>query len=126
MALASALRIHPDEVRADFQQFYGLNIDRMGDEYSEAHAASLLSQLPAKSRVFRAERPELEWGDEEALLASIEYSLRVLCWRQTKDGERGRRPPKPIPFPGADSAGAKITRTDTAFVDRVLGGARNG
>lgn len=70
-----------------------------------------------------AERPELAWGDEEALLSSIEYSLRVLRWHNTKDGQRGRKPPKPIPFPGADSPASKIKRTDLAFVDRVLGGA---
>ena len=98
----------------------------MGCGYSPEHAAALLVQLPRESRVLRAERPELEWGYTEALLASIEYSLRVLCWRQTKDGERGRRPPKPVQAPWADSAEKKIRRTDIAFVNSVLGGARNG
>lgn len=126
MALASAMRLRPDELRADFQQFYSLNIDLMGEEYTHAHAAALLSQLPRESRLLRAERPELEWGYTEALLASIEYSLRVLCWRQTKDGQRGRKPPKPVAAPGSYGAADKIRRTDLAFVNRVLGGARNG
>ena len=30
---------YPDELRADFQQYYGLNIDGMGADYSVTHAA---------------------------------------------------------------------------------------
>ena len=95
----------------------------MGRRYTPEHAASLAVQLPPGSRTFVAERPELAWGDSEALLSSIEYSLRVLRWQNTKDGQRGRKPPTPVPSPGADGAASKIRRTDLAFVDRVLGGA---
>lgn len=38
-------------MRADFQQFYGLNLDEMGGAYSIGHAACLAAQLPYGSRV---------------------------------------------------------------------------
>lgn len=95
-------------------------------DYTPEHAAALLAQLPPKSRTFRSERPELEWGSVEALLSSIEYSLRVLRWQNTKDGQKGHNPPKPVPVPGGGTAASKIRRTNLAFVDKVLGGARNG
>lgn len=120
------MRSHPDELRADFQQYYGLNIDRMCADYSPEHAAALLAQLPPGSRTYRSERPELAWGYTEALLASIEYSLRVLRWQNTKDGQRDHNPPKPIDPPGGGEKASKIRRTNWRFVDKVLGGARNG
>lgn len=33
------------------------------------------------------------------LLRSIEHSLRVLRWQQTRDGARGRNAPEPLALP---------------------------
>ena len=51
MVLASAEVNHPAQLRADFQQFYGLNIDGMGSEYTYDHAAALAANLPRSSRL---------------------------------------------------------------------------
>lgn len=54
MALAAFLRRFPDELRADFQQHYGLNLDDMGGPYGIGHAACLAAQLPPGSRASAA------------------------------------------------------------------------
>ena len=56
--------MYASELRADFQQFYGLNIDRMGADYSILHAADIAVQLPYEARVWTAIRKER--ADQEA------------------------------------------------------------
>lgn len=51
MLLAALLDAAGEELRADMQQVYGLNIDDMGEAFSPWHAASLAAQLPRGSRV---------------------------------------------------------------------------
>lgn len=121
MVLAGFMVRHPAELRADFQQYYGLNIDGMGTDYSMLHAADLAVQLPRDSRTFRAGNRELEWTDRDYMLWSIEYSLRVLRWQPTKDGQKGRNKPKPLPTP-RDRARveSKISATDMSLIAEQL------
>ena len=42
------------------------------------------------------------WGLSEQLLADIADKLAVQIWFKTKDGEKGRNRPKPIPRPGVE------------------------
>lgn len=120
--LAGALGNHPDELRADFQRFYGLNLDGMGVEYTHAHAAALCACLPPDSAVTRAQNPAALWSDATYLLSAIEYDLRVLAWQNTKDGSKGIRPPRRMQTP-ADVArvARKMERTDVASVAEILG-----
>lgn len=46
------LAICPAHLRADMQQFYGLNLDHMGDQYSVSHAADCAALLPYEARVW--------------------------------------------------------------------------
>lgn len=119
--------IHPDELRADFQRFYGLDLDGMGADYTCAHAASLAVALPAESATVRAERPEAAWSDEAYLLSAIEYDLRMLVWLNSEDGAKGRNRPRPIWTP-ADVAelADRVAGTDTDLIDRVLGITHGG
>ena len=94
MLLARLVRLHPGELRADFQQFYGLNLDGMGSTYSVHHAAELAGQLPQDSRCYTAEHPINEWTLDKQLLALIEYRLHWLCWAKTEDGRKMRNYPK--------------------------------
>lgn len=48
----------------------------------------------------RLAAPDAAWTDAEWLLRSIEFQLRVVAWRQTKDGQRGRHQPRPLDTPG--------------------------
>lgn len=87
------------ELRADFQRVYGLNIDDMGEGYSVKHAADLAAMLPKDSLVFKAENPAFEWSETQYMLRSIEFSLRILIWQNSKDGQKGKNKPKPIDTP---------------------------
>ena len=120
--LASRLGKHPDEVRADFQRYYGLNLDGMGGDYSVAHAVSLCYALPRDSATVRAESPEAAWSDETYLLSAIEYDLRVLIWQNSKDGQKGCNKPKPMQTP-ADVARVadKLAATDYERIAAALG-----
>lgn len=122
MALATVEHKYPDELRADFQQVYGLNLGGMGEEYSISHAATLVAQLPETSRVARMLNPDNEWTDAVYLLNAIEYDLRVLIWQKTKDGEKGRNKPKPNETPHERARKrARLENLDKGLVDKVLG-----
>lgn len=86
--LAHLLRVFPAELRADFQRYYGLNLDGMGVDYSIAHAADLAACLPNNSRCGIAEDPANEWTIEHRLLAFIEYYTHAWVWAHTKDAKR--------------------------------------
>lgn len=119
------MRRHPDELRADFQQFYGLNLDRLGVDYTRAHAAALCVQLPRESRLVRAMEPANEWGDAEYIAHAMEHTLRVLAW-QNGSGRKSDFP-KPMPTP-ADRArvSKKLDRTNVDRVNRILGIVEGG
>lgn len=121
MVLARLEDERPDELRADFQQFYGLCLDGMGGSYTHAHAACLAAQLPRESRCFSAEDPSAQWGDAEYLLAAIEHGVRMLLWSKTKDAAKGRNVPRALQTP-ADRArvARKLESTDVERVTDVL------
>lgn len=79
------------------QQTYGLDIDRMGVDYTTLHAAALVAQLPEGSRLARAVDPDNEWTLDRVLMATVASDLNWLVWSQTKDAHKhGSKPPKPI------------------------------
>ena len=127
MLLARLLSDKPCELRADMQQYYGLDLDGMGVAYSHAHAACCAAQLPAGARVWRG--TAAEWGTAEYLLASVEHSLRVIAWQNTEDAAKRRNYPKPIDTPASreererHAANAMANR---AWIDEVIGRKQRG
>ena len=120
--LASLLGSHEGELRADFQRFYGLNLDGMGSAYSVAHAAALAANLPRESACVRAVAPEAAWSDEAYLLANIEYGIRVLMWQNSRDGVRDRNRPKRIQTPAdVERVRGKVEGTDLSAIAEALG-----
>lgn len=111
---------HPDELRADFQQYYGLNLDDMGNGYSYAHAAVLVAQLPIGSRLLSKMDPRASWTQSEYLLSLIEYDLRVLAWQRTRDAERGQNKPKPPLEPQREQEPYKVTHAQMERVAKAL------
>lgn len=93
LALLQARRDYPDQLEADFQQFYGLDI------YStkSAKAARLMLQLPKESRLMRIMAPENEWGWNELLTNKTNHLLEVLLWSKTEGATK--RPPVGYPEP---------------------------
>lgn len=96
---ASMLGRYKLELRADFQQFYTLDIDRMGKDYKIVHAAELAVMLPQDSRVMVRIDPANAWGWTEHLLADAVNRLRWLQWAKTPDGAKNRNHPRPIEPP---------------------------
>ena len=77
---------HPDALRADFQRYYGLNLDDMGEAFSFSHAAALCAWLPDDSAVYRAEGDG--WSRTQRMLAQMGRSIDVVWWQRTDDGQR--------------------------------------
>jgi len=96
---ASIYQHYKLELRADFQQYYSLNLDRLGSDYSVTHAADLTVMLPLKSRVMKAIDPANAWDWTEHLLADMVNRVRWLQWAKTTDGAKNRNHPKPVETP---------------------------
>ena len=130
--LARVWADHPDELRADFQQYYGLNIDGMGRDYSTLHAAALVSQMPEGSRLAQAYDPDALWTSERALMAAMVNSLNWLVWANSRDGERNRNRPKPIGPQAAAGRNRRVVGVAMtpdrlmAELNRIRKGARRG
>ncbi|MBR4687102.1 MAG: hypothetical protein IKP01_02210 [Bacteroidales bacterium] len=125
--LARYMRHHADRLRADFQQYYGLDMDGMGDAYTLSHAACLAAQLPAESRCVRAEHPEFGWSQAEYIAAEIAYGVAVLAWQNTKDGQRGVNMPKRLQTPAQRAeVERKFSATDFDYIDEILKGGGDG
>lgn len=111
-----------DELEADLAQYYNIDLERMGDDFSTAHAACLAAQLPKGSRCNKAENPKNEWGDVMWTLWRMERNLNLLRWGFVKyDGEPQ---PGPMPYPGQrddEKARAVRYRENKAIVDAAFG-----
>lgn len=83
-------------------------------------------QDPATSAVYRALNPDdSPWNMQTFLLAEAVDTLRTLAWFKTKDGQKGRKRPKPIPRPGyrpkvlAKGSGMTLAEADAWLAGRV-------
>ena len=96
MRFAGWRRAYPAQLRADFQQYYGLNLDGMGRGYTAMHAADLAVMLPSDSRTYLAIDPENSWTLEAQLSADMVNAARDLVWLEADAKRRRSNRPKPI------------------------------
>lgn len=98
---------------------------RANEEPSDLVTLSALwDQLPRESRCVVKHCPEAVWGGAENLLWSIEHSLRVIAWQNTKDGSKGRNQPKPVKTPAEiikNKEAADHALANKEEIDRILG-----
>lgn len=87
---------HGGALRADFQRFYGLNLDDLGKTYGVLHAAELAAHLPPESATMLAVAGG--WSKTDLLLATLIDDFRFYMW--AKSGGKAKNRPKPIPRPG--------------------------
>lgn len=121
------MRACPDELRADFQEHYHLNIDGMGCDYTVSHAAALAAQLPLGSRCVRHDNPQAEWTQGEYILAEVAYGIALLVWMQTKDGQKGVNRPKRMQTPAQRAEmERRAASTDFDYIDEILKGGADG
>lgn len=88
------MRTYPDELRADLQRIYGIDLDRaMSGEHTPNHIAALVKCLPRDSLIARAVNPDNEWSMESTLLADLSNNLAGLLWGMSDKRKRGGRRP---------------------------------
>lgn len=93
LTLAVELREHERELRADLQQYYGIDLDHaMSGEHSATHIACLLIELPIDARVRVAEVSDAAWTREQVLIAALLNSLNGLIYGMSDPRKRGKRP----------------------------------
>lgn len=107
---------YPDELEADMQEFFGLDIGMIGNGLSARHAAVCASQLPRGSRVMARIDPSCAWGESENLAADAVDLLGMLLYAVTGSGVRNYRP---LPRPGEGSPG-ELCPMETEDLDSFL------
>lgn len=61
------------------------------------------------SALFRAMYPDrVEWENTNMLLAAAVDALNIQIWQKTKDGQKGRKQPDPIPRPGVNPRARRV------------------
>ena len=112
-----------DEMLADFQQFYGLDLGELMLRGEFSRAVALASQLPARSRLVTSMRPDLAWDGQTYIRAGVHDTLASIAYGL--GGGKGAKP-KPIPRPKPKPNKRKRKRLDVsrANVAALLFGAR--
>jgi len=99
---------HPDELLADFQQTYRIDLWRADWEGADAgwvaHMAALAAQLPRDSRLVRAMAPAASNSPELHMLRRMELNQRLWHWAHTKGAESGANEPQPVLLDGEEEA----------------------
>jgi hypothetical protein len=104
----------PDELAADLQEVYGVDIEAaQAGAHSASHVAALAAGLGPSSRVAAAADPDARWTLADVLLAVIANDLRLWIWVQSDPRRRG---PKPHPIGPSWMADAGRTRRAEAAV----------
>lgn len=84
---------HEDELRADLQQTYGIDLDiAMGGKHSAMHIAALVVQLPPNARLRVAENKDALWTLSDVIAVNTLNSLRMFMWGMSDPRKRGNQP----------------------------------
>ena len=79
----------------------------------------ICSHAPPKSPLAVALNPKMAWDVQDYLLAEIADAQRWLVWAKTKDGQKNRNMPKPIPRPGVQESNGRLTDVRAMDVDEL-------
>lgn len=94
MSLAAAFEEFPGAARADLQRFYGLNIDKVGADFTIFHAAECMAYLPPECALLSTERKGVMFGITDyvlwKMLGSIAGQKVPFPWEESE--ERGNLP----------------------------------
>jgi hypothetical protein len=87
------------------------------DVLSWADLRDVVTHQPADSALYRAMHPDAApWGLSEHLLAVVADAVIAGNWMKSRDGQKNRNRPKPIPRPGVEEDrryGGKAESLDT-------------
>lgn len=80
----------------------------------------IVRYLPRESALVNELDPDAAgWSLESLLLATVADGIHWLQWAKTKDGQKGRHQPKPIPRPGVEDNTKKYKGTPEPVNDIV-------
>ena len=93
MALASVIAESEAPLRADLQQYFGIDLDRaMGGEHSAVHIALLVTQLPQESRLVHTVNKDAQWTLPNVLMAVLINNFRMFVYGMSDPKRRGAKP----------------------------------
>lgn len=115
MMLAALVDNYQDELRADLQRIYGIDLDHaMAGAHSAGHVAALAANLPLDARVYAAQNTDATWTRQEILLAETRNAINRVIYMFADPRKRGK-PPEPV-------GPSWMTRGRTRTLDaRVMG-----
>lgn len=101
---------HPDAIEYDLIAL-GLRLRWLdGETFDFADLAAIVRAAPPTSALYRAQYgEEAAWQLPEHLLAAMTDSLHWLVWAQSKDGQKNRNKPRPVPRPGLEEETERTT-----------------
>lgn len=121
MFLASALAAHGDELEADLQQHYGIDLEAaMCGAHSARHVAVLASQLPPDSRLAASENADARWTLTNTLLAVLANDLRLWIWAHGDKRRRGSRPRLIGPSWMVDGGSSRKAEAQVMTIDALM------
>ena len=92
MALVAAFRTE-DALRADLQEYYGVDIDHaMAGAHTARHVGALVSQLPDTSRIAMGDGEDSAWTPDRTLMAGIMNILQYWRYGMADPRKRGSKP----------------------------------
>lgn len=104
--LVAEFCVHEEALRADLQQYYGIDFDNaMSGAHTAHHIACIVSQLPQDARI-RTMDGDIQWSLDSTLLASILNSVNGLIYGMSDKKKRGRPPAIVGPLWMRDNAGS--------------------
>ena len=93
MALASVMAESEAPLRADLQQYFGIDLDRaMGGEHSANHIALLVTQLPQEARLVHQFNDDAKWTLTDVLMAVLINNFRMFVYGMSDPKKRGQKP----------------------------------
>lgn len=80
-------------LRADLQQYFGIDLDRaMGGEHSAEHLAMLVTPLPREARLVHSVDKDSKWSLGDVLMAVLINNFRMFVYGMSDPKKRGAKP----------------------------------
>ena len=84
---------HDGALRADLQQYYGIDLDRArSGEHTATHIAALVANLPREARIVAIGNKDAVWGLRETLFAILINNFNLFVWGMADKKKRGAKP----------------------------------
>lgn len=81
-------------------RYYSIDLD--STDLGPLRIGDLAANLPDDAAVWRTLDERNRWPVSAYLIAAVVDQLNLIIWTKTKDGEKGRNRPTPIPRPGVE------------------------